>query len=657
MDVKFEFVPTEHRIAIDQNLRKPSNASRRIWSYLKEASWDFRGVVREWSAVFSSGTDFVALHHFLNEKPVEDLMGYTTDILWNEAIPCDEAAGAFLTFMEANGYHILLPHQAWIDDWSNAILSQVMPGIERNWHGFSPKHKLMCWITDGKDYFHAEFFFDFPLPPYGVGSPLPWPSLDEKVEVVKMDIFDYFGIELPKPVKNVTEGEAFEIAEEVDPEMVEETSLLIEYCMTAFDHVLIAFSGGKDSYTCLQLAIRYKMAHPECMTKISVVSADTLIENPLLIVHVYKVKERVESLGLDIDFRVVTPDIEDTFYVCVFGKSYAPPSALNRWCVERLKKSPADEVLEEYAASYAASTGDHVVMLIGTRSKESSNRSRSVSKHFGEGFFGEHPIAGITTCAPIKRWSARDVITYLVRNQAPWEDYGNHNLINLYGSAAGGWEECPIGAAMTDVNDGVSACTSSNSARMGCVLCTVVRQDTSLENMAKDYPDQLMPFVIMRKVLKAALDVRYGTLTGFKRDRSAKETPDGYLQGKLSSGLGDLTLDVRVLLLEKMYDLGLTIPQKEVFQIYSEVRQREFTEGIALSRRFQDALFAFLPVHPRWCETSFSPIWDPWGCGVDVFTDEDVKAIERIKSAQERSAREAEELERELVFSILPEAI
>lgn len=119
-------------------------------------------MVREYSAIFSNGSDYMALHHFLNETPVGDLMGYATDILWNEAIHRDEPAGEFLAHMEANGYHIRLPYQAWIDDWSNAILSQMILGIERNWHGFSPKHKLLCWITDGKNYFLAEFFFDFP---------------------------------------------------------------------------------------------------------------------------------------------------------------------------------------------------------------------------------------------------------------------------------------------------------------------------------------------------------------------------------------------------------------------------------------------------------------------------------------------------------------
>jgi DNA sulfur modification protein DndC len=475
--------------------------------------------------------------------------------------------------------------------------------------------------------------------------------------VIKMDLFDYFGIDLPKPAKNVTEGETIEIADEVDPQLLAESLQVIEYCMTNFDHVLIAYSGGKDSHACLELAIRYKLSHPGCMTKISVISADTLIENPLLIEHVYKVRERVESLGLGIKFHVVTPDIDDTFHVCVFGKGYAPPSALNRWCVERIKKKPADEILEEYATSYAEATGDHIILLLGTRSKESNNRSRSVSKHFGDEFFGDHPIAKIKTCAPIKRWTARDVITYLVRYSAPWEDYGNFNLINLYGSAAGGWEECPIGAAMIDINDGVSACTSANSARMGCVFCTLVRQDISLENMAKDYPEQLLPFVIMRKVFKAAQDIRYGSLTGYKRERGTKVTSDGsYLQGQLSSGLGDLSLDIRVLLLEKMHQLGLVIPQKEVFRIYSEVRHRKLTEGIALSRRFQEALFAFLQVHPGYCETSFSPIWDPWGCGVDTFTEEDVKAIERIL-AEERTLKETTEQEEELSCSFLPEVI
>ncbi|WP_188532731.1 phosphoadenosine phosphosulfate reductase domain-containing protein [Paenibacillus abyssi] len=658
MDIQFEFSPANHRIAIDPNLRKPNNVSRRIWAYLKDTGWSFLGVVREQSAVFSNGKDFLTLHHFLNETPVEALMGYATDIEWHEAIDADQPAAGFLSFMEGSGYHVKLPHQAWIDDWSNAILSSVLSSVERNWHTFSPKHKLQCWITDGKDYFNVEFFFDYPLPPYGVGEPLDWPPLQEQSEVTKLDLFELMGVNLPKPDRSISkpaaEGEAFEIADGVNPDLLAETYAVIEHCMVMYSHVLIAYSGGKDSHSCLQLVLRYKLEHPECTTKITVISADTLIENVLLVNHIYKVKERVESLGLGIDFRIVTPELDETFHVCVFGKGYAPPSSMNRWCVDRLKKRPADEVLEEYAGYYANQTGDHIVLLLGTRSAESSNRARSMTKFFGDEFFGEHQITG-RTCAPIKRWTARDVITYLVRTEAPWEDYGNYNLINLYGSAAGGWEECPIGAAMTDINEGVSSCTSSSGARMGCTFCSVVKEDTSLINMAKDFPDELGPFVAMRKVFKAAQDIRYGSLTGYKRVRGTKAGEEGQMLGQLTSGLGDLTLDIRVLLLEKMFDLGLTIPQNEVFKIYSIVREREFPEGIALTRRFKDALFAFLPVHPGHFETSYSPIWDPWGSGVDAFTEEDVKAIERIK-AQEAAARAAV-AEPEIMTTILPEVI
>jgi hypothetical protein len=93
----------------------------------------------------------------------------------------------------------------------------------------------------------------------------------------------------------------------------------------------------------------------------------------------------------------------------------------------------------------------------------------------------------------------------------------------------------------------------------------------------------------------------------------------------------DLTLDSRVLLLEKMSELSLPIPQNEVFKIFHQVRFREFPEGISLTNSFREALFSFLTVHPGYCETSFSPLWDPDGQGVDVFSMEDVKAIERIK--------------------------
>lgn len=88
-----------------------------------------------------------------------------------------------------------------------------------------------------------------------------------------------------------------------------------------------------------------------------------------------------------------------------------------------------------------------------------------------------------------------------------------------------------------------------------------------------------------------------------------------------------------------MIRLGIKIPEEEVHLIYREVRKREFLEGIALTTRFQDSLFAHLPVHPGDFDTMFSPLGDPDGHGVDQITAEDAKIIARILEEQSKSSQ------------------
>lgn len=159
--------------------------------------------------------------------------------------------------------------------------------------------------------------------------------------------------------------------------------------------------------------------------------------------------------------------------------------------------------------------GQEMCIILGSRDAESNTRARSDEKFFGEDFYGDHSIPGVKTATPIRTWTAAEVVTFLVQEKAPWEGYSNHNLINLYGSAVGGWTECPTAAAIVNENDAVSACGSASGARMGCVTCNVVKRDDSLRNMALDYPE-LHHHVEMRAVLKAVQDIRYGGFTGYR---------------------------------------------------------------------------------------------------------------------------------------------
>jgi DNA sulfur modification protein DndC len=358
--------------------------------------------------------------------------------------------------------------------------------------------------------------------------------------------------------------------------------------------------------------LEYLLNNPYCGTEFAIISSDTGVENPLIVTHVRKIKESVESLGLNIPFYIVRPDLENGYLVCVLGRSYSPPSSLFKYCVSRLKVDPSTKELEQMVHPDL-----QTCLILGTRSAESTTRARSVSKHFGEDFYGNHRVPNLKTAAPIREWTATDVVTYLVRNPAPWKGYGNYQLINLYGSASGGFSECPVGAAIVSENDAVKSCSSGGS-RFGCWSCTVIRSDESLKNLIFDYPE-LEPLYEFRTILKHTQDIRYGGMTGYQR-----------VSKGFGSGIGDLTIDIRTMLLTHMKHLGIPIAEDEVYTIYRFVCEREIKEGIPVTRRFRDALFALLPVHPGIVGAMYNPIWDPYGCGVDRFTQADVDAIQRV---------------------------
>lgn len=79
-----------------------------------------------------------------------------------------------------------------------------------------------------------------------------------------------------------------------------------------------------------------------------------------------------------------------------------------------------------------------------------------------------------------------------------------------------------------------------------------------------------------------------------------------------------------------MHALGIKWKEIEALLSYQMVLEREISEGIAISSRFREALFAMLPVHSGVVSSIYHPIWDRWGSGVDRFTEEDIAAIERI---------------------------
>lgn len=606
VEERYEFKQTSQKVSVESNLRKHTNETREIWRWFQENQWAFHGVVRSWSAGFRCERNYAVVHHFVNEHPIAELIDGKSIINWDELIRRDAGIGLLLSRLEAMGLRVSLPNQAFVDAYVHNHVFE-----EWDFHLESPKHKIIVWALGDDLSLLVELFLDLPFAPYGLGEDLEWPNLENVTEYVQDPLFELaelFGFDdVPAPAK--TNGESMEIEDEVDPDLLDATRAAVEKIFVDSDRVVLAYSGGKDSHSCLLLCLEYVLSHPERGRDFVVISSNTGIENPLIEAHILKVKECVESLGLHIPFYIVKPEVANSYLVCVLGKGYRPPDTLFKFCVSRLKIEPSTAILEELVYPDLKTC-----LVLGTRSSESQTRARSVRKFFGDDFYGTHCVAHLMTAAPIRDWSASDTVTYLVRHPAPWGQ-----LIELYG-AAGSFGECPTGAAISSENEAIKGCSGSAS-RFGCVYCTVVKSDESLRNMAALYPDDLNHHLAFRDILKAMQQIRYGGMTGIQR------TPSGF-----GSGIGDLTLDMRTILLEHMKRLNIPISEEEVHEIYRNVRTREMKEGIPVTRRFRDALFALLDIHPGVVGAMYSPIWDPWNCGVDSFSQRDVEAIQRIMS-------------------------
>ncbi len=256
---------------------------------------------------------------------------------------------------------------------------------------------------------------------------------------------------------------------------------------------VIGFSGGKDSTTILSLvytALLY--LDPQQRQKhVYVVSSDTLVETPVVVDQIKHVIDAVnkgaQRQELPLSAHQVVPKTSQTFWTNLLGKGYPAPTTSFRWCTERMKIDPVSDFIMDKVARFG-----EVIVVLGSRSQESSSRAQVIAKHKIDGsLLARHSsLPGAFTYMPIESWTHDEVWMYLLSTLAPWGE-SNRELFELYkGSNAG---ECPL-----VIDKSTPSCGNS---RFGCWTCTVVSKDKAIEGLIENGASWMKPLLAFRQQL------------------------------------------------------------------------------------------------------------------------------------------------------------
>ncbi len=272
---------------------------------------------------------------------------------------------------------------------------------------------------------------------------------------------------------------------------------------------IIGYSGGKDSTVVLHLAYKMlqRLSSEERTKKIYVVSSDTMVENPIISTYLHSmvelIGERAIIDNLPIEIKLVKPDVKDTFWTNVIGRGIPTPmfNGKFRWCTDRLKIKPTGKFIE----GLINGGNTEVVILIGVRKAESISRKTRIEKRreIGKLLNRHDTTKGAFVYTPIADLATSDVWDILALNNMTNAWGGkNEELIKLYSEADSG--ECPFAGITVENGEQAQSCGQS---RFGCWICTVVKEDKSLNGFIKSGYRELIPLAEFRKYLIANRDL------------------------------------------------------------------------------------------------------------------------------------------------------
>ena len=253
---------------------------------------------------------------------------------------------------------------------------------------------------------------------------------------------------------------------------------------------VIGYSGGKDS-TCttqiiIETLIELKTSGKNLVKPVYVVSADTLVENPMIVGTIHNAINSINKLankfGIPVEGHIIRPNYNNSFWANLIGRGYPCPNQTFRWCTDRMKINPANEFILSIVDKYG-----EAIMILGVRDGESASRDRVLCKHTIEGrkLMRHTTMANAYVYAPIRPFTIDDVWAYLLNHNSPWGQ-DNSELYRLYLESADDDYEMIFDEEQKKKQVG-------GNSRFGCWVCTVVSKDKSLSSFINKGEEWLIP--------------------------------------------------------------------------------------------------------------------------------------------------------------------
>lgn len=373
---------------------------------------------------------------------------------------------------------------------------------------------------------------------------------------------------------------------------------------------MIGFSGGKDStlLCCLVFEMLNRLSPEQRCKTVYIVSSDTMVENPIVRDYMHRMSAMIGEQGKELNVKsdIIYPKVEDSFWCRVIGLGYPTPEAPGfRWCTDRLKIRPMNAYILN-----TIKNNSEVILLLGVRKAESTYRANNIREREIEGkvLVPHSDIENAYVYNPMTELPNDAVWKYLLRGDAksPWGS-DNKYLFSLYQGENLGEEQSVLGEL-----DEEKIPVTGNS-RFGCWICTMVKEDKSLNAFINRGETWLKP---LRKYRNWLLDLR--TVPGareYKRRNGAM-----YRKQNGALGEGPFTLESRkeilrkLLLLEKDTKLPL-ITMEELKYIDVLWDQEGDLTRRSLVELYAEVMGSKLP-------------WDPYK--VPVFPEETIQEIKRL---------------------------